>query len=85
MIRVSRRSLPSTPRVCTLANACVYRKGGLCDEPQINKGNGDAACHRASNKDVLKWLQAPPAAARAEDQQSICGGAGELSAQEGTA
>lgn len=56
MSRVSRRSLPMTPRRCELANACVYRKDGICDEPQINKGNGDAACHRMNNKDVLAAL-----------------------------
>lgn len=56
MSRVSKRSLPNTPRRCTLAYACVYRKDGICDEPQINKGNGDAGCHRANNKDVLAAL-----------------------------
>ena len=57
MSRVSKRMLPGMPRFCTLAVQCVYRVNGICDEPQINKGNGDAACHRMNNKDVLAALK----------------------------
>jgi hypothetical protein len=36
---------------------CVYRDAqGVCDEPQINKGNGDSACHKMLNKDLKPHL-----------------------------
>lgn len=56
-MRVSKRALPNTPRQCCVAQPCVYRVNGQCDEPQINKGNGDAACHRFNNKDLLLQLK----------------------------
>jgi hypothetical protein len=31
---------------------------GYCDDPRINKGNDDAACHRMSNKQLLEYLPA---------------------------
>lgn len=54
-MRVSRGQLPSKPTPCR--KPCVYSEGGICSEPQINKGNGDAYCHRISNKHVLAWLR----------------------------
>lgn len=35
---------------------CVYNKAGFCDEPRINRGNGDALCHKMSVSKVLEML-----------------------------
>jgi hypothetical protein len=56
MSRVSKRAIPTTPRMCSVPKPCVYRVNGWCDEPRICKGNGDAACHRMNNKDLLPQL-----------------------------
>ena len=57
MTRVSNRLIPNWPTRCTLAKSCVYRdQAGACDEPRINKGNGDSACHRMNNRDLLVHL-----------------------------
>lgn len=56
--RVSLRMLPSTPRRCPIDGGCVYKVDGICDNPSINKGNGDALCHRLSNRFMLKALGA---------------------------
>ena len=54
------------PSFCAVPGACVYRaEGSVCDEPQINKGNGDAACHRLGNRDLLDRLT--PAALTPDD------------------
>lgn len=56
-IRVSKRQLPSTATLCLIRRTCVYRDcSGLCDDPQINKGNSDAGCFHMNNKDVLTLL-----------------------------
>ncbi len=61
MSRVSIYSIPDYPMVCSVAKPCPYRDtappAGWCDEPRINKGNSDAACHRMNNKDLLKLLE----------------------------
>jgi len=55
--RVSIRRIPNCPTLCGLGKPCVYRDAnGICDEPRINKGNGDAACHALNNKDLLPHL-----------------------------
>lgn len=63
MSRVSIGEIPCYPKVCRVPKPCVYRQGeigGWCDEPRINKGNSDAACHRMNNKDLLKLLENRP-------------------------
>jgi hypothetical protein len=52
--RVSTLQLPRVPTPCP--KTCIYATEGMCDEPRINKGNGDAYCHKRNNKDVLAWL-----------------------------
>ena len=47
--------LPCTSTHCP-KEACVYNVAGSCDEPCINKGNGDAQCHKMSNKAVINML-----------------------------
>lgn len=55
--RVSRNDLPNIRTICSVSKWCCYRsESGDCDEPRINKGNSDAACHRTTNKDLLKRL-----------------------------
>ena len=54
-IRVQRYQLPNVATPCP-KSMCAYNTEGICDDPRINKGNGDAACHRTPNKDVLKML-----------------------------
>ena len=55
--RVQRHDLPNRWVKCSSV-MCVYNvEGGFCDTPQINKGNGDAACHRESNRALLSRLQ----------------------------
>ncbi len=59
-IRVQRRDLPLHPCICTVPGPCVYRdKDRYCDEPRINKSNGDASCNRMSNRDLLARLSTP--------------------------
>jgi hypothetical protein len=57
--RMQRRDLPGSPVECSIDRPCVYRVRRLCDEPRINKGNSDAACHRMSNRAVLAALCVP--------------------------
>lgn len=55
--RLSIYAIPNRPMCCVLpARNCVYRQNGICDQPRINKGNSDAACHKMSNKALLKEL-----------------------------
>lgn len=53
--RISALCLPISPSRCPRVE-CVYNSFGVCDEPRICKGNGDAACHQMSNRDLLKLL-----------------------------
>lgn len=55
MSRVSIYRIPRHEMWCP-KEECVYNKSGLCDEPRINKGNGDAECHKMNNKDLLVML-----------------------------
>lgn len=55
MSRVSIYDIPRTPCQCE-KTGCVYLKAGVCDNPQINKGNSDAKCHRENNKALLQRL-----------------------------
>lgn len=55
MIRLQASDLPSSPTPCPTAS-CVYNEDGFCDDPRINKGNGDAECHGVSNKALLRRL-----------------------------
>ena len=56
-MRVSKYALPCAPTKCVVGGYCVYRdEQGVCDEPRINKGNGDAKCHRMGNAELLKYL-----------------------------
>ena len=58
-MRTRRSALPSSRTRCPLADRCVYgRDDGYCDDPQINKGNSDAACHRIPNRDMLERFDA---------------------------
>jgi hypothetical protein len=55
--RTSIRSVPDTPKYCLLKRPCPYRDQQiLCDDPQINKGNSDSACHSMTNKRVIAFL-----------------------------
>ncbi len=56
MIRMQRGELPDSSMRCALPGACVYRANGVCDEPQTNKGNSDAACHRMGNRAIYALL-----------------------------
>lgn len=55
MTRLQRHHLPGTPSPCPKVG-CVYNVEGVCDQPQVNKGNGDAKCHRWTNRRVLEML-----------------------------
>lgn len=57
-MRYQQSDLPREPTHCPRSE-CVYCVDGICDEPSINKGNGDAKCHRASNLAVLVMLGKP--------------------------
>ena len=48
----NRVRLPESPRRCT-QQQCVYNEGGVCDDPRINRGNGDAVCHRVTPHRVI--------------------------------
>lgn len=37
-------------------NSCVYNKGGICDEPRINRSNSDSSCHKMVPKKLLTHL-----------------------------
>lgn len=74
--RIQEHHLPAIPTQC-MKTTCVYAVDGICDEPRINKGNGDAECHRLSNKRVLQILtdlvyEVPDNAAAGVDVQKIC-------------
>lgn len=53
--RVTARDLPNSPRRCP--QACVYSVKGICSDPNLNRGNGDAACHETSPRTILGWLE----------------------------
>lgn len=56
-MRTSIYAIPAAPTPCRKPGHCVYRdENEICDEPRINKGNSDAACHGMSNKDLLELL-----------------------------
>lgn len=60
MSRIQRSDLPSRNTICGMMKPCVYREEtNWCDDPRTNKGNSDAACHRLSNKELLRWLEEP--------------------------
>lgn len=83
-MRVSNRQLPSAPTPCT--NPCVYSVNWICDQPQINKRNGDAYCHRLNNRDVMAWLRPHDGKGRREcdgepmsnNYEQLCGALGVL-------
>ena len=52
--RVRSRDLPNVQTRCD--KTCVYRKNGICDDPRLNKGNGDSACNKENNRDLLARL-----------------------------
>ena len=54
--RVSIRTIPSCPMFCSIGQGCIYRIALICDDPRINKSNGDAKCHRINNVDLLAAL-----------------------------
>lgn len=53
-VRVRNRDLPDTDTHCS--KPCVYRKDGICDNPQVNKLNTDSSCNRENNRDTLARL-----------------------------
>lgn len=55
-VRHSTKDLPAAPAPCNVAD-CVYQAYGSCDNPRINRGNGDARCHRMAVPRLLKILQ----------------------------
>ena len=68
-MRVQLGDLGCEPRTCPKAG-CVYNLAGMCDEPSINKGNGDASCHRMNNKDVLAMLGRPGIQAECDGERA---------------
>src|SRR5262245_24499612 len=71
--------IPNTPAVCRLVTPCVYRnKSSVCDQPSINKGNSDAACHRMRNKQILSLLttELPPWLSGEPYYCKLCGAGG---------
>lgn len=58
---ITKHSIPDRPMIC-IEEDCVYCEGymkgdgGTCDTPWINRGNGDALCHRVRPREVLTWL-----------------------------
>jgi hypothetical protein len=64
MSRITEDQLPLMAEPC-IKKDCVYNDGhdapggsfaGMCDSPQINRGNSDAKCHKTTPRTVLKWL-----------------------------
>lgn len=59
--RITARQLPNWETPCKVTRFCVYRDTfGNCDEPRVNKGNSDSACHQMNNKDLLEVLEPRP-------------------------
>lgn len=57
MTRIPRHHLPDTMVKCGVPKSCPYMNSvGYCDDPRINKGNSDAACHRMGNRELLEYL-----------------------------
>lgn len=54
--RLQLHQIPNAPTQC-IKGECVYNRSGTCPEPRTNKGNGDAECHRKTNKTLLAWLR----------------------------
>jgi hypothetical protein len=54
--RFQKHHLPRKPVRCPILS-CVYNEQGMCDDCFINKGNGDATCHKWTNKRVLELVQ----------------------------
>lgn len=54
--RIPISEVPKTPCKCDEL-LCVYNQACECDEPQINKGNGDAVCHHWANKRLIESLE----------------------------
>ena len=54
-IRIQKSALPNKPTRCLMG--CVYAEDETCDAPRTNKGNSDACCHKASNRDLLAALK----------------------------
>ena len=58
--RISKRMIPSYPCRCGTLD-CVYNgwevAPGVCKNPEIHKGNGDAACHLEGNRSLLLRLE----------------------------
>jgi hypothetical protein len=55
-MRIQKRNIPSELVKCNLWGCAYNSILGFCDDPRINKGNSDAACHRMSNKRLLTHL-----------------------------
>jgi len=55
-MRVQISALPDKPTKCNMVS-CVYNDNNVCDDPRINKANGDAECHKMNNKDLLLILK----------------------------
>jgi len=52
---ITKLYIPLTPCNCNIIS-CVYNKGGICDEPRINKSNSDSHCHKMSPKILLNHI-----------------------------
>lgn len=55
MKRVYPSDIPLEPTPCPISD-CVYNEDGVCDEPRINRYNGDAWCYRLSTRRLLSLL-----------------------------
>jgi len=53
-IYTTKTDIPRKPHRCQ--TSCVYNENGICDDPFINHGNGDASCYRMPAKKVLEML-----------------------------
>lgn len=49
---MTRVKLPQTPCLCRIIR-CVYNADGVCDEPRINRANGDSECHGVTPRIVI--------------------------------
>jgi len=54
-MRIQNRRIPNTPRLCPFWG-CVYNESHECDNPQINRGNSDARCHKMNPAQIITHL-----------------------------
>ena len=55
--RIGKSWLPRRSVRCNLVVECVYKEQGVCNNPNVNSGNGDAACHKMSARKVMQAIE----------------------------